>query len=141
MTKQISDHASAAKAIRAELKKHGINASVKAHTASMTSSVDVDIKQDICPATFKAIEAFAKQFQMGSFNGMEDIYEYDNKSVDFPQVKYVFVRVEFSDMIKAQVSAYIENLHIVGNQEQHKHMALNGSWGTFWEDKQPRVGA
>ena len=137
MSKQISEHASAAKMIRAGLKERGIKASVRTSTGSMTSSINVDIKQDVDPVTFKAIKAFAEQFQMGNFNGMEDIYEYSN-SQDFAQVKYVFVSVEWSDEIKAEVAAYIENISNLqnGNHEQYKHMALNGSWGDFWDGRQ-----
>ena len=140
MTKQISEHASAAKMIRKELKAHGIKASVRASTGSMTSSINVDIKQDILPATLEAIKSFTNKFQMGNFNGMEDIYEYSNTNKDLPQVKFVFVSVEYSDEIKAEVADYIGNMRgLNGNMEQYRHMALNGSWGDFWNGKKPTI--
>ena len=70
MTKQISDHAHAAKLIRAELKKNGIAARVKAHTASMTSSVNVYLTNCEAPWVVEAITAFVNRFQYGHFDRM-----------------------------------------------------------------------
>ena len=136
MTKQISQHAAAAKMIRKELKDRGIKASVRASTASMTSSVDVDIKQDLHPDAVAEIKAFVDQFQYGSFDGMQDLYEYTNRRDDLPQVKYTFVRVEYSDEIKQAVAKYIGEINGIGEYEQdrYRHMALNGSWGDFWDE-------
>ena len=136
MTKQLSDHAAAAKAIRTGLKDNGIKASVKAETGSMTSSVRVTILEDIHPKTLKAVKTYCDQFEMGHFNGMEDIYEYSNTQ-DFPQVKFVFISVEYSDEIKAEVAAYIANISgLESNKlDQYRHMAINGSWGDFWTER------
>jgi hypothetical protein len=136
MTKQISQHAAAAKMIRKELKDRGIKATVRASTASMTSSVDVTIKQDLHPDAIAEVKQFVEQFQYGNFNGMEDIYEYSNRRDDLPQVKYTFVRVEYSEEIKSAVARYIGEINGIGEYEQDRYcyMALAGTWGDFWDE-------
>ena len=162
MTKQISNHAHAAKLIRAELKKHGIKGRVRASSASMTSSVDVYLENAL-PATEKLVEEFANQFQYGSFNGMEDIYEYTNSRDDIPQVKYVFVHNDFSDEMKQKAwdyeretyadcaeapEAYEDAMHELCGQEWAStwvHRILGGHemivGRTFWTYNKPRVQA
>ena len=140
MTKQISDHAAAAKMIRAELKKNGIKASVTASAYSMGNSVTVEINQDILPATKAAVVAFAERFQMGNFDGRDDSYNYDNRNDDLPQVKFVFVNVNYSDEIKAAAAEYLGG----ANADETVHMILNGSgWmqTEFWNSQKPRRAA
>jgi hypothetical protein len=49
------------------------------------SSVDVNVSysngESICDDVFQKIESFSKQFKAGSYNGMEDIYEYNGHDV------------------------------------------------------------
>ena len=97
MTKSIQ--AQAAQMIRKELKKHGIKAKVSSKSASMMTAVDITVYNQT-PATMKKIKEFAGQFEYGSFNGMEDIYEYNNSRDDLPQVKYVQVQNEIDESIK-----------------------------------------
>ncbi|MCP4492744.1 MAG: hypothetical protein GY820_36380 [Gammaproteobacteria bacterium] len=96
----ISDHAAAAaKAIRTELKKNNIAARVTCTAYSGGGSVSV-FTADLPPHTVDAITTFAKQYQQGHFNGMEDIYEYSNNNDDLPQVKFVFIINEYSQETK-----------------------------------------
>lgn len=37
------------------------------------------------------VESLLSKYQHGSFNGMDDIYEYDNRRDDIPQTKYLTV--------------------------------------------------
>lgn len=136
-----STHATAAQAIRKELKKHGINASVRSDSYSMGSSVRVRIQQDITPAAKKEIEAFCNQFQYGHFDGMTDCYEYSNRNDSLPQVKFVFVEVDYSDEIKQAAKDYISRISGIEEYERDRYswMALNGSWGNFWSSRKPRV--
>ncbi len=85
-----TEAAQAAALIRKELKANGIAARVTSKTYSGGDSVRVCLNNEF-PATKEAVESFANKFQMGSFNGMEDIYEYNNTNADLPQVSYVFV--------------------------------------------------
>lgn len=81
--------AQAASLLRKELKSAfpGEKFSVRSQVYSGGSAIDVDCSREI------TIEArkIAKKYQMGSFNGMEDIYEYTNYKEDLPQVTYVHV--------------------------------------------------
>jgi len=114
-----TDHAQVGKAIKAELKKHGIKASVRGKIFSGGDSVDVSIDaiqgdRVLCPATIAKVEAFAKSFQMGHFNGMEDIYEYSNRG-EGPQVKFVFVTVNYGEL-RDMAAAHIDNLFEDGDE-------------------------
>lgn len=97
--KSMSEHARAAKLIRQHLKKLGIKGSVKAATASMTSSVRI-VLDNANPEQVDLINGYAKQYQYGKFDGMRDIYEYTNNRDDIPQVRHVFVRAEYDDTIR-----------------------------------------
>ena len=132
MTKQISNHAHAAKLIRAELKAHSITANVRASTASMTSSVNVTIYAQ-APWVKAAVETFANKFQYGHFDGMTDMYEYSNTNDDLPQVKFVFVNNEFDaddmqrafDFLRNNFAGY-ENFK--GTYDDHANNSVNGNW-------------
>lgn len=83
-----STQAQAAAQIKAKLKSIGINAQVTSFRASMCNGVnvycapaDIDHKDQI--------EAIAKPYQYGHFDGMYDIYEYSNMNDKIPQVKFV----------------------------------------------------
>jgi len=140
MTKKLSNHAHAAKLIRAELKKNGIKARVRASTASMTSSVDVYILEDILPATLTEIKAFVGQFEYGHFDGMTDCYEYSNTRDDLPQVKFAFVHVEYSDEIKQEIRDYLGNVSEGWNGDQEISRVLSGmNCKEFWSSRKPKV--
>lgn len=126
-----SNHAAAAQMIRAELKKHGIKATVKSDCYSGGNSVRVRIQQDVCPATRKAVTDFAEQFQYGHFDGMTDSYEYSNRRRDLPQVRFVFVEVDYSDEIIQAAKTYAG--------EDRFWQAISGVWGEFWRQHKPRV--
>jgi len=51
------------------------------------------------------VEKLTGKYEMGHFNGSEDIYEYSNVNKDIPQVKYVFVEREMSPEAKAAILA------------------------------------
>lgn len=155
----ISEHAHAAKLIRKEIKSHGIKATVRAETASMTSSVNVYLENEL-PATVAAIEEFATKFQYGHFDGMTDSYEYSNKKEELPQVKFVFVNVSFTDSMKQAAWTHLRKWHIslIDAPELYKdatnenfdgewgstwvHRALNGSMECgFWNSYKPRVSS
>lgn len=163
MTKQLSQHAAAAKEIRAELKRQGIKAKVRASSASMTSSVDVYLENEL-PATVEKIDAFASQYQMGHFDGMTDCYEYSNGRSDLPQVKFVFVHNRFSDEIRQAAwdyarATYADCEGAPESVEEARNFRAGEQWGdmlvnqilhgrenicggrTFWTDHKPRVRA
>lgn len=102
MEKRISDYAAAAKQIRVWLKAQGIAARVNSEGYSMGSSVRVYI-QDQNPEVRAKVEMFAKQYQYGNFDGMQDLYEYSNVNKNLPQAKFVFVNNEISDAMRQEV--------------------------------------
>lgn len=105
-TKKLSTHAHAAKLIREYLKQEGIKGSVVAGKASMLTTVDICL-ENASPITRHKVTEYAKQFQYGNFNGMNDTYESTNSRKDIPQVKYVTVDVEFDDNLKQKALDFI----------------------------------
>lgn len=97
----LSTHANAAKAIRTELKKlfPDIKFSVRSDSFSMGNSVDVSWTDG---PTTDQINDVIKKYQYGSFNSMEDIYEYTNSRDDIPQAKWISAN--------RTVSPYIDEL-------------------------------
>lgn len=104
MTKQVSNHAAAAKAIKAELKAAfpTVKFSVRSESFSMGDAVRIQWADG--PIT-KQVTAITDKYQYGSFNGMEDIYEHDNRRDDIPQSKYVTTSRRPSEETKAAIAA------------------------------------
>ena len=109
MTKQLSEHARAAKLIRAELKKHNIKGIIRASIYAGGDSVNVSLTNCEAPWTVEAITKFCNQFQMGHFDGMIDCYEYSNRNDDLPQVKFVFIANGRSDADRQRAWDYLRN--------------------------------
>lgn len=143
MTKKLSDHAAAAKIIRAELKRHGIKAQVRARSYAGGSSVDVNLLEDVLPATLREIKAFVSRFQYGHFDGMTDSYEYSNRSEDLPQVRFAFVNPHYSDELRADAEAYVREIQGIAEYEVGRYVSLvlAGTWGDFWTSRKPRARA
>lgn len=150
-----SVQAQAAAAIRAELKRNNIAAQVTSRSASMMNAVDVTVT-DLAPWTVKQISAFVGKFQAGSFDGMTDCYNYDNKNRDLPQVKYASVRANYTDGVRQRAWDWVrsyygleaapESASDAGNYRSAAfgeygdvllHRVLNGYIKGFWQ--KPRV--
>lgn len=82
-----STHAAAAKAIRADLKQAYPEITFKVTSRSNV----VNISWTDGP-TDNQVERLVSKYQMGSFDGMIDCYEYTNRREDIPQVGYVFAQ-------------------------------------------------
>lgn len=145
--RELSEQAQAAKLIRAELKKHGIKARVRSSSASMTSSVDVYLTDEL-PATVAQVEEFCGKFQEGHFDGMTDCYEYSNTRSDLPQAKFVFVHNDLSEELRASVWAYVQANHANASDHDRPYShedhvlfsgAFRGEWGTWLSDRKKRV--
>ena len=95
-SKPLSTHAEVAQLIRKELKRRGIKG--KVHSSSFAGGNAVDIYlQDQPPRIVRELNEFCGQFQYGSFNSMNDLYEYTNRRSDIPQVKYLILYNLVSD--------------------------------------------
>ena len=152
--KQTSTHAQAAKMIRQFLKANNIDGRVTSKSYSMGNSINVRV-ENLDPTILKVVELYAAQFEYGSFNGMTDCYEYDNKNDDIPQVKFVFVNNEMSKEVGQDVwdfargyyvgmefapidytnagSFYIDGFHMYGNTLVWK--LYSGQFSDYWESK------
>lgn len=104
--REMSEHAKAAKAIRQYLKSIGVKASVRSESFAGGNAVDVDVN-DLNPELYQQVKAECEKYQIGSFNSMEDIYEFDNRNNDLPQVKYVQLSNCFSDETKQAALDYL----------------------------------
>lgn len=105
-----SDRVTAAKNIRIELKAAfpGVKFSVTGRCFSGGDSIDVSWTDG---PLAEEVNKITKKYQDGSFNGMEDIYEY-NKDNSFTNAhgsaKYVQTHREMSDEARAVIIAKIE---------------------------------
>ena len=136
MTKQVSEHAAAAKLIRAELKKHNITGTVRAKSYAGGSSITVTLNNEL-PATHKAVKLFCSKFQYGHFDGMQDLYELTNINENLPQVMFVFVNNEFSDELRqAAWDLLRETMQDFENapkcQTRAGEVRCGYSWGNEW---------
>ena len=161
MTKQKTPHAAAAAAIRKELKKHNVPATVRSSSYAGGNSVTVNLTGDPMPGTIRRVEQFANQYQEGHFDGMSDCYEFSNDRPDLPQVRFVFVNVEYSEaMYQAAyewlcaVQGDFEDMDPRANYEDVREawagsyrvcewvgQTLRGMREGFWTDRKPRQRA
>lgn len=128
-TNRKSEWARCAAAIRKKLKRNGIKASVTSKAYSGGTSVHVEIKQDILPGTLDAIKSHCNQYVYGTFDGMS--YNYDNKRADLPQVRHLFVNVEYSPEIYERAYQWLHAFYggyedLQGSFEDNKHNHVNG---------------
>lgn len=94
-----SDQARVAAMIKKELAAIGLTAKVKSSSFSMGDSVTAKL-QDVPACYMKEIKSHFARYQYGSFNGMEDIYEYTNRRDDIPQTKYLRVETDYTDQAR-----------------------------------------
>ena len=139
-----SNHAAAAAAIRAELKRRGIAGTVRAHSYSGGSSVNANVA-DLPPGVAAELDAFCGAYEYGSFDGSTDCYEYSNRREDLPQVKFVFVTNHISDQMSARIWDYCRSHYSLSVVDRAAYMpemdcdgdtlirrVFNGICGDFW---------
>lgn len=95
-----SGHAAASAAIKEELKKVFPDTKFSVKSEGYSGGNSVRISWNDGP-TNEQVTEFTAKYQFGSFNGMEDIYEYTNSRSDIPQAKYVSESRGMSDEAKA----------------------------------------
>jgi hypothetical protein len=109
--------AETAKAIRQELKKEFPNIKfwITSKTYTGGSSVDIEyidaIKSD-------RVEDIVKKYEYGHFDGSQDLYEFSNYRDDIPQVRFVFVKRNFSDFRKKETEEKLIKQYGVQNMEE-----------------------
>lgn len=87
--------AKAAKLIRQELKEKYPNKKFKVTSQTYSGGSSVNVTNFNGFGSREEVEEMdrnvTRKYEAGSFNGMEDIYEYTNRNDDLPQVKFVFL--------------------------------------------------
>jgi hypothetical protein len=105
-TKTMSSQAQTAKMIRAKLKAAYPQIPFRVTSTSFAGGNAVDIEWTDGPTT-KAVDAIAGDHEYGRFDGMIDLYEYDNCRDDIPQAKYVQTRRNTSPAALAGIVAHL----------------------------------
>lgn len=72
-----SDHATGAASIKAELSKAFPGIKFRVRSSSFSMGDDITVHWEFGPTT-KEVEAITNKYQEGSFDGMQDLYEYDH---------------------------------------------------------------
>lgn len=119
--KNMSDYARAAKNMKKELALAfpGVKFSVKSESYSGGNSITVYWTDG--PAT-PDVETITGKYQYGDFNGMEDIYEYDNSAMSkaiaivLGQSKYVSASRSVSDAVRDAVTAAVCASHKIDGE-------------------------
>lgn len=98
----------AAKNIRAELKAAFPGIKFAVRTERYTGGTSLNVTWTDGPTT-EMVDAIAGKYQEGSFNGMEDIYEYGNRVFTdiFGGAKYVFAQRARSDALVIEAIAAV----------------------------------
>lgn len=98
-TKTITSWAATAKAIRKELKQKFPNTKFRVTFQGYAGGDSVNIGWTDGP-TDKEVRDITDKYQQGSFDGMTDMYSFDNNRDDIPQTKYVFASRNYSEIIE-----------------------------------------
>lgn len=137
MRRVTTEAARAAKAIRAELKRHKVAGRVTSSNYSQGSRVSVELF-DPMPATLDRVKAFAGRYG----------YQNAGCSDSIPQARFVFVEASWSDDLADAAKQYTErhadNVGIqhaadMGLPEFVYRSVLTGRVGSFWTDRKPVV--
>lgn len=111
--------------IRADLKKNFPN--TKFSVISDYNSVNISYEDG---ASIEAVESLVSKFSAGSFNGMEDIFEFKKSDFTnaFAGVKYVFVNRSYSDaVVQKAIDASNEFNDTENVVEDYRMGRLNGT--------------
>lgn len=128
MTRELTDAAKVAKAIKQELKAIGIKASVKSQNYSGGDSVNVYVN-DLNPEMNKKVSDICKKYEMGHFDGMTDCYEYSNINNNLvAQAKYIFIENTPTDETIEKILTWLDN------KDRHKQFDTDEKTKEFFSD-------
>lgn len=115
----MTSQAKAAKQLKSELKSAFPNTKFSVTSESFAGGNAVRVSYTNGP-TKREVKAIADKYQYGSFDGMRDIYEYDNGREDLPQAKYVTISRNWSDDLKDKLfNQIIENFGLPEDTPPH----------------------
>lgn len=109
-----SSSANCAIAIREELKTNFPNVKFSVKSSNFAGGDSVSITWSDGP-TNDQVREITRKYQYGSFNSMEDMYEYTNSRADLPQTKYVQERREISEEVNNVVKEAVRKLFNFSN--------------------------
>ena len=98
MTKKLSQAAQVAKLLKNKAKDLGMKVTASSSNFSMGNSVTVKVLTG-SDDDVKKLKDYSLMYEAGSFDGMNDIYNYDNVRDDIPQTKYLFIDDERAQYI------------------------------------------
>lgn len=108
--------------------------SIRYSSFSMGDAVDVSAV-NLFKSERRILESLLREYQAGSFDGMTDCYNYDNRdSGKARQAKYVHLRNEFSPEVKEAVKKTLaEKWEIIDDATA---MAKRNNWfqSLIWQD-------
>ena len=105
MTK-LSHSAQVNKLLKKKAKELGLEVRGSSKNYSMGCSVTIKVFKGSDDA-FNKLKEYSYQFEYGSFDGMNDIYNNDNVRNDIPQTKYLFIN---DDRASEILKYYDENI-------------------------------
>ncbi len=105
--KEMSSHAHAAKLIRQELKVAFPAVKFRVTCSSYSMGDSVSIYWDNGP-TYEAVNQIVRKYQYGSFDGMQDLYEFTNNRKDIPQTKFVIAQRSITENIYQAAFDYVK---------------------------------
>lgn len=120
----MTEHAQAAKQIKAKLQKAFPGIRFSARSSSFSMGDDVNVSWTDGP-TVKEVESLINCYQYGHFDGMTDMYENSNDRNDIPQSKYVFANRTLSKEYRAKIVAKINSLQETKIQLDDRGYVIN----------------
>jgi hypothetical protein len=142
----LSDHARVAKNIRRELRDAFPGVKFSVRSDSFSGGDSVDIRWSLGPSS-GAVEKITAKYQQGSFNGMIDLYEYDDSIESravaevLGQVKYVSPSREIPEHIRETIGRSLCECYGVEfeNLNQPSPQPCNGSGRGYLSEDVYRV--
>lgn len=101
----------AAKMLRKELKEKFPEIKFSVRKQSGGTNWVINIRYEDGP-TISQVKELTGKYEMGNFDGMEDIYVNNNINDSLPQVHYVFVSRDFSEKIQNDYFKTFKGKHI-----------------------------
>ena len=118
MTKKLSQAAQVAKNIKQVAKKYGMKVTASSQYFAGGNSVTVKVLTG-SDDDVKKLKDYSLMYEAGSFDGMNDIYNYDNVRDDIPQTKYLFIDDERAqELIKILKGDKYDDYNFYINEEK-----------------------
>jgi len=122
-----TEAAKTSSAIKSELKKAFPKTKFSVRSSNFSGGDSVSIRYEN-GAPRKEIEKITDKYQAGSFDGMTDCYDYDNKIEGIPQAKYIQVMRTITDEKKEEAKQRIIKKYGITEWNDKAIMAKFNIW-------------